>query len=266
MRGFSLLELSIVLVIIGLIAGGVVTGSSMIRAAELRSVITQETQFKIAIHTFRDKYLGLPGDLKNATAFWGAEPAAHCPGDETTPSTTSATCNGDGDGRIDWGRNVAAGIGGESHRFWQHLANAELISGSYTGVHSAGSCNTDGSCNVTIGENAPESSISGVGWSVAGNSVSIIGNGHIYYFPMPQQNILYLGRQASWTISAAFTPAEAWNIDKKNDDGKPGTGRIRPWSPNFSGAANCTTSNDPAVSEYKLDNEDIACQIISLQR
>jgi len=65
--GFSLLELSIVLVIIGLIAGGIVAGSSMIRAAELRAVLTELTQYQTATNTFRDKYLGLPGDLRNAT-------------------------------------------------------------------------------------------------------------------------------------------------------------------------------------------------------
>lgn len=259
--GFSLLELSIVLVIIGLIAGGIVSGSSMIRAAELRSVITQESQFHIAIHTFRDKYLGMPGDLKNATAFWGAEPAANCPGDETTPSTTSATCDGNGNGQIAW--HGAAGFGGESHRFWQHLANAELISGTYTGVHSAGSCNTNGQCNVALGVNAPESSINGVGWSIA-YETAIVGNAHPQDFPRPAANTLYLGQVGNFTSNPAFEPSEAWNLDKKNDDGKPGTGRIRTWSPNFGPATNCSTSNDPAVSEYNVSNDTIACPIIVL--
>jgi|GEM_PF-3995865 len=58
-RGFSLLELSI-----GLIAGGIVAGAAMIRAAELRALITEQEQYKTAVNTFRDKYLGLPGDLK----------------------------------------------------------------------------------------------------------------------------------------------------------------------------------------------------------
>jgi len=260
MRGFSLLELSIVLVIIGLISGGIVAGSSMIRAAELRSVISQETQFKIAIHTFRDKYFGLPGDLKNATAFWGAEPLANCPGDETTPSTTSATCNGNGDGRISWGNGLAAGVGGESHRFWQHLANAGLVSGSFTGVHSAGSCNTNGACNVQLGLNAPESPISGVGWSVA-NIGNIINNSNIYYYPQSAGNVLYLGQVGNWSQQPAFTPKEAWSLDKKNDDGRPGTGRIRPWSPNYGPSSDCSTSNDPALSEYNLSSDDISCQL-----
>ena len=162
-KAFSLLELSIVLVIIGLIAGGIVAGASMIRAAELRAVISEETKFKIALHTFRDKYFAIPGDMKNATRFWGAEPAANCPGDDTTPSTSSATCDGDGSGTIEWGHEAGA-ISGEAHRFWQHLANAELVSGSFTGVHSAGT-GCGGHCEVQLGLNAPESKIPGVGWS-----------------------------------------------------------------------------------------------------
>jgi len=258
-QGFSLLELSIVLVIIGLIAGGIVAGASMIRAAELRSLITQETQFKIAIYTFRDKYLGLPGDLKNATAFWGAEPVANCPGDETTPSTTTATCDGNGNGQINWNAQPS-GVGNESFRFWQHLANAELISGSFTGVQAAGNCNGTGECEVDIDINAPSTPFSGAGWSIdyRDASTSLTGN----HFPRPSANIMFLGTEQNYTTGAFLSPAEAWNLDKKNDDGKPGTGRVRPWSPNHAPSANCSTSPDPSVSEYNLSSEDISCSFV----
>jgi len=136
-KGFSLLELSIVLVIIGLIAGGIVAGSAMIRAAELRKVITQQEQFKTAIYTFKDKFLGLPGDLKNATAFWGELDADHttCIGMETTGGTE--TCDGDGNGNLRYASN--AGYSFETYRLWQHLANAGLINGTYTGRADAAS-------------------------------------------------------------------------------------------------------------------------------
>ena len=69
--GFSLVELSIVLVILGLLVGGVLTGQSLIRAAELRSVSTEYSRYVASVHTFRDKYFALPGDMTNATQFWG---------------------------------------------------------------------------------------------------------------------------------------------------------------------------------------------------
>ena len=70
-RAFSLVELSIVLVILGLLVGGVLSGQSLIAAAALRSVTTQEARWVAATQTFRDKYFALPGDMNNATSFWG---------------------------------------------------------------------------------------------------------------------------------------------------------------------------------------------------
>ena len=63
--GFTLVELSIVLVIIGLIAGGVLVGRDLIEAAAIRQQITQVERFKTAVQTFRTKYNGLPGDLES---------------------------------------------------------------------------------------------------------------------------------------------------------------------------------------------------------
>ena len=71
-KAFSLVELSIVLVILGLLVGGILTGQSLIRAAELRSVTTEFSQYQTAVMTFRDKYFAIPGDMKNARDFWGA--------------------------------------------------------------------------------------------------------------------------------------------------------------------------------------------------
>lgn len=71
MRGFSLVELSIVLVILGLLTGGILSGQSLIRAAELRSVVTDIQQIQTSIYSFRDRYMALPGDMKDATDFWG---------------------------------------------------------------------------------------------------------------------------------------------------------------------------------------------------
>ena len=70
-QGFSLVELSIVLVILGLLTGGILAGQNLIRASELRSVSTQINQLNTAFMTFRDTYFALPGDMRNAQDFWG---------------------------------------------------------------------------------------------------------------------------------------------------------------------------------------------------
>jgi len=69
---FSLVELSIVLVILGLLTGGVLTGQNLIRAAELRAVTTEFNAYQTAANTFKDKYFAIPGDMTNATDFWGS--------------------------------------------------------------------------------------------------------------------------------------------------------------------------------------------------
>ncbi len=129
-QAFSLVELSIVLVILGLLTGGILAGQSLIRAAELRAVTTEYQRNLTAIQTFRDKYFAIPGDMRNAQSFWGS--AASCPGTASTTAATGVpTCNGDGNGQV--GLNPTA-TSNEKFRFWQHLANAGLIEGSFNGV------------------------------------------------------------------------------------------------------------------------------------
>ena len=89
-RGFTLVELSIVLVIIGLIVGGVLAGRDLIRAATLRAVIKEVKNYETVIHIFRDKYGYLPADMPNARDYWPA-----CNDNGANP------CNGDGDGTND---------------------------------------------------------------------------------------------------------------------------------------------------------------------
>jgi prepilin-type N-terminal cleavage/methylation domain-containing protein len=93
---FSLVELSVVLVILGLLTGGVLTGQSLIRASQLNRVIADLDKYKTAIYIFEDKYFSFPGDMTNATQFWGVAHAtpATC---KITASTGKETCNGDGD-------------------------------------------------------------------------------------------------------------------------------------------------------------------------
>src|SRR5690606_361665 len=104
-KGFSLIELSIVLAIVGLLAGGIMSGVHLIRAAELRSITTEYQKYVDAVAIFRDKYLDLPGDMSDATSHWGeagtASFSGDCPGTNAQPSTDKGTCNGDGDGILE---------------------------------------------------------------------------------------------------------------------------------------------------------------------
>lgn len=106
-RGFSLLELSIVLVIIGLLAGSVIAGKYLIRSSEVSSIITEISQYQSIVKTFTEKYKELPGDMSNASSYW------------PTCDATPANCNDDGDGAIN------------DTLPWFQLSLAEMISPNY---------------------------------------------------------------------------------------------------------------------------------------
>lgn len=213
--GFTLVELSIVLTIIGLLIGGVIAGRSLIRSAEIRSVATSFSELQIAVKEFQMQYKGIPGDMTDATRYWDAldANAATC---RTLPSDGSKkTCNGDGNGKIFVGTN-------ESFRFWQQLSNAGLLPGKYTGIRGTGSAQ-----HAVPNENIPSfRGLPGIGWSFDESCSS----GSIWYWDrVDEGNSWVLGAAGTMysTEGGAFSLAEAWGIDKKIDDGKPGTGVVQ---------------------------------------
>ncbi len=244
---FSLVELSIVLVILGLLTGGILAGQSLIHAAELRSVSTGAQRYAAAINAFRDKYFFLPGDMNNAVAFWGQ--AATCPGDSTHIGTGTQTCNGDGDGII-----AAAGADAnsdENFRSWQHLANAGLIEGSYNGVDMGTNHYTATSANTPTGRIA--SSL----WMLESWG-SRTGNGN--FFDGVYNNMLLLGlATASTDPQPLLTPPDMWNIDTKMDDGKPGTGRVYG---RFWGTCTNAASGTNYSADYVLTSATAGCEFM----
>ena len=257
-QGFSLLELSIVLVIIGLITGGIMAGRSMVRAAELRSVMSDMSKYKSAVYTFREKYNALPGDMKNATSYWGAladgGPSAACA--TATPSGT-ATCNGNGNGKLE-DINDSAYTTNENFRFWQHLANAGLLEGSFTGTGSTGSVYFQAAPSV----NVPSSKITGAGYSVeapCSTSAAMCDNtgidyGNLIYFGTP--NTIY------YTNSAVLPPTDTYSLDVKMDDGLPTQGTMRVI---YNGACSNGTGPTDLTATYILTNSAVYCSILFLK-
>lgn len=244
---FSLVELSIVLVILGLLTGGILAGQSLIRAAELRSVSTDYNRYITATQTFRDKYFALPGDMPNATKFWGAtNPVlATC---KTTPSTGTSTCDGEGNGIISW-YDGSQPMFYETFGFWKHLANAGLIEGSYSNV---------GVYPPVAGTNVPRSRINNAFFFVSSLSP---GYSDTNYFTFEPPTNFMVFTTTNYAVGA-LKAEEAWNLDTKMDDGKPGLGAVKTTK-----RATCSanTATD-AGATYALSQTANECELVFLNR
>lgn len=107
--GFTLIEIAIVLVIIGLILAGVLQGQTLINNAKYKSFSKEIDSYRVAAETFKDMYKALPGDINVVSALDASAP------------------QGDGDGLVEGGFCDSAGE--ESCAVWQHLRYAKLIPG-----------------------------------------------------------------------------------------------------------------------------------------
>lgn len=116
--GFTLVEIAIVLVIIGLLLGGILKGQELITSARVRNMADQSSSVQAAYYGFLDRYRAIPGDLPAAQVctFLGVGCPAAGPG-------------GDGSSTI-----LDAGGTVEAAAVWLHLARAGFLNGSYAGA------------------------------------------------------------------------------------------------------------------------------------
>jgi prepilin-type N-terminal cleavage/methylation domain-containing protein len=205
-QGFTLIELSIVLVIIGLIVGGVLVGQDLIKAAEIRATISQIEKYNASVNTFRTKYNGMPGDITadNAIAFGFV-------------TRTGTQGRGDGNGLIDTSTGSGMVFGQETAMFWNDLSIANLVDGNFTGIDSASPLAT---APNTVSSVMPPAKLG------RGNYLTVGSTGGLNYY-------LLAGIQSTSASSGAYqlstnlTPIQAYNIDVKLDDGLPLTGTVQ---------------------------------------
>jgi prepilin-type N-terminal cleavage/methylation domain-containing protein len=234
-KGFTLVELSIVLVIIGLIVGGVVGGQSLIKSARLNKVVTEVSSFKTALQAFELQYDALPGDTTDAYDYWGV--AVGCT-DNDIGITPFTGCNGNGNGQPTLKEGTLA---------WQHLALANIIPGSYVGSFSD-SVGTFAGSYAELASGLPASA-----WGGYYNFVTVSSQTK---FTLAAANEFF-GPSTTSASGPLFTPAELKSLDKKMDDGIASTGLVR----GVNGRIGSTAQACLSSGEYNLAITSTDCSL-----
>jgi prepilin-type N-terminal cleavage/methylation domain-containing protein len=150
--GFTLVEIAIVLVIIGLLLGGILKGQEMITQAKIKNIVNDFNGITVAVTSYQDRYRALPGDDIGANARW----------------TTQSPANGNGNGNIAGLYNALPGASApataaESNLFWQHLRIAGFVAGATTG--GASGAQPPNAAGGIIGVETGNPGTSGLGFS-----------------------------------------------------------------------------------------------------
>lgn len=119
--GFTLVEIAIVLIIVGLLMGGVMKGQELIDNAKVKNLVADFRNVPIYLYTYQDKFKALPGDDAGVDAHLGAK---LCPSGCRATSADAVPGNGIIEGN--WNSTAK---GDESFRFWQHVRLAGLAAG-----------------------------------------------------------------------------------------------------------------------------------------
>ena len=251
-KGFTLVELAIVLTIIGLLIGGILKGQQLMVNSRITATLAQVKALEAATTTFRDSYGGMPGDIISA--------ANKVPGCNAACDVSTGTGPGNGIvGLSNWNmgtsQNTPLATSGtplgtatlveqfETLLFWTELNGAGLITGVNNAALSTGS--------VTIGAHVPSARIGGgflVGYSSGATAIAaLVPPRPAGSATLPVGTVLVLApTPADLTANAGanvLTPTQAAQMDRKIDDGLPQSGTVEYFG--SSGATGCVPAAGP---------------------
>ena len=234
-QGFTLIEIAIVLVIIGLLLGGVLKGQELINAARVRNVAAQLDGVKIAYLGFLDRYRVYPGDMPTAVA------ATQIPGAASVGCATAPTCS---NGKIDPAENLLV---------WYHLSRAGFITGTYTGT-----TDTAPGPQVPSTTNSPTNPFGGYLMVANDNDYGEVN-------AAPTNAVLNIKTGGTMPVSVVA------ELDRKVDDGNAGTGSFRigiSWDGVTPAAGSCMatgSTNNTATMVYNAAVDIKSCGGVAIQ-
>lgn len=215
--GFTLIEIAIVLVIIGLLLGGVLKGQELINSAKVKNMATDFRNIPLFIYGFQDKYRALPGDHATASTVITNATLATTPGSSGFPAVVCAPgphCRGNGVIDGTWNTVTATD---ETALFWQHVRLAGLAAGpTVTTDANYYPTNADG------GRMGIESGAAATGGPYIQNGTITPATGAVAVTVPPTfMTPTYL------MCSSGILGKYAKQLDSTIDDGEPGTGSLR---------------------------------------
>lgn len=235
------------LVIIGLLAGGILAGRDLIKAAEIRSQISQIGKFDLAVSTFKQRYGYLPGDISDINAQSFGLPIQNKPGNENAIID-------------DFNQYPIVASDRESYMFFIHLSSANLISdpiGKF--LSTAYACGTS-TANYShyIGCQYPKAKIANGGFIATS-----LSNTKLAYFlgvTATEQTAAFNNHPITLiSTGATITASDAFALDTKLDNGLPTTGKIKfaKYTYDYSDSYGCKSG-----SAYNITNTNLACNLL----
>ena len=246
-KGFTLVELSIVIIIIGFLIAGVSSGQSLIKQAQLNTVINDFVKFKTGIVGFTSRYDFPPGDFPYAYQYWGSVDGCTNTDANVVPHNG---CNGNGDGNLGY-NNVSQNVYEGGFLMWKHLQLAGFLAGNYSGLYPAGTAEP--------GIDLPAGALNDSGY---------YGVFDTYYGLVPIQDMINFGSRVpgDFPYGAILKPIDAKGIDTKLDDGFPITGVLVSGRSPANAAGSCSngfgSEELTGATEYALDSDNIGCRML----
>lgn len=225
LKAFTLVELSIVIVIIGLIVAAVTAGQSLVRTSRMNAQIIDLYKFESGYFAFKLQYNAIPGDMRNASSYW------------------AGSTDGNGDGRITQDPDNPYILTLENLKFFEHLSRAKLVPEPYTNVWQINvgypSLKLNSRYGMVAGGNIMSPTYA-AGHQLSEAAIAVKHIASLYLnvaYPLVNDS----GFNDNLGVASPVTFAA---IDRKMDDGAARTGKFQGYQATNSAVGSCLTGVD----------------------